>query len=280
MPEDFVLRALAAGIGVALIAGALGCFVVWRRMAYFGDSLAHSALLGVALGILYGFSVHLGTIVVCSAFAVLLVWLRQKNVLATDTLLGILAHAALSVGVVAVSFLDSPRFDLHGYLFGDVLAVTARDLYWIYGGAAIVLGLLMANWSSLTLMTIHEDLARAEGVNTFWMHMLLMFLMTVVVAVFLRIVGILLITSMLIIPAATARQLVRSTGAMAVAAALLGAAAVIAGIFGSMVFDTPSGPSIVAAASLMFAVVFPLSLLGGARSGANEPGRRPVRTRA
>lgn len=280
MLEDFVLRALIAGVGVALIAGALGCFVVWRRMAYFGDSLAHSALLGVALGLLYGFSVNLGTIAVCSAFAVLLVWLRQKHVLATDTLLGILAHAALSVGVVAVSFLDNTRFDLHGYLFGDILTVTAHDLWWIYGGAVVVLGLLLANWPALTLMTIHEDLARAEGVNTFLMHLLLMFLMTIVVAVFLRIVGILLITSMLIIPAATARQLVRSTGAMAAAAAALGAAAVVAGIFGSMVFDTPSGPSIVAAAALMFAVVFPLSLMVRARNRApNEPAE-PARRRA
>ncbi len=255
MPDDFILRAVGAGVGVALVAGALGCFVVWRRMAYFGDSLAHSALLGVALGLLYGFGVGPGTVLVCSVFAVLLVWLQQKRVLATDTLLGILAHAALAVGMVAISFLDNPRFDLHGYLFGDVLTVTPQELYWIYGGGVVVLGLLFVNWPSLVLMAVHEDLAKAEGVSVFWTQLLLMFLMTIVVAVSIRIVGILLITALLVIPAAAARQLARSPEAMAVAAAVIGVLAVIGGIFGSVKFDTPSGPSIVTAAAGMFAVL-------------------------
>ncbi|MEH6547839.1 MAG: iron chelate uptake ABC transporter family permease subunit [Sneathiella sp.] len=255
MGDDFVIRALIAGIGVALIAGPLGCFVVWRRMSYFGDSLAHSALLGIALGLLYGINVNLGTIIVCSVFALLLVWLQHRRVLATDTLLGILAHAALSIGMVAISFLDNPRFDLHSYLFGDILTVRMTDLYWIYGGGVVVIALIVANWSSLTLMTIHEDLARAEGVNTMWSNILLMLLMTIVVAVSIRIVGILLVTSLLIIPAATARQLVTSPENMALMAALLGLCAVIGGIFGSVQFDTPSGPSIVTAAAFMFAVI-------------------------
>lgn len=259
--DPFIIRAASAGIGVALIAGTLGCFVVWRRMAYFGDSLAHSALLGVALGLLYGFSVNIGIMIICFIFAVILVWLQQKRVLATDTLLGILAHAALSIGMVAISFLDNPRFDLHAYLFGDILTVKSEDLYWIYGGVIIVLGLLFANWSSLTLMTINEDLAKAEGVKTFWANFLLMLLMTIVVAVSIRFVGILLITSMLIIPAATARQFSRSPELMAAISSLLGIIAVIVGISGSMEFDTPSGPSIVTAAALMFAVLFPLTLV-------------------
>ena len=259
--DDFILRALGAGIGVALVTGVLGCFVVWRRMAYFGDSLAHSALLGIALGLLSGFGVNLGIVLVCFAFAVVLVWLQQQRVLATDTLLGILAHSGLAAGMVAISFFDGPRFDLHAYLFGDVLAVTANDLYWIYGGSVVVLGLLLANWSSLTLMSIHEDLAKAEGVNTFWMRLLLMFMMTIVVAVAIRIVGILLITSMLIIPAAAARQLARSPEAMAIAASFIGVIAVFAGLYGSMEFDAPTGPSIVTAAAVLFAALFSVTLL-------------------
>ena len=258
MFETFVLRALAAGIGVALVVGALGCFVVWRRMAYFGDSLAHSSLLGIALGLLYGFSVNLGIVVVCSGFAVLLVWMQHKHLLATDTLLGILAHASLSLGMVALSFLDYLQFDLHSYLFGDILTVTNSDLLWIYLGGVVVIGLLIANWSSLTLMTIHEDLAKAEGVNTFRTQLVLMFLMTIVVAFSVRIVGILLITSLLIIPAATARQLAKTPEAMAIIASIIGVLAVLLGIFGSMQFDTPSGPSIVTAASLLFVIVFPI----------------------
>ena len=252
MLDGFLIKALAAGIGVALVVGVLGCFVVWRRMAYFGDSLAHSSLLGIALGLLYGFSINIGIIIVCSIFAVVLVWLQHKQVLTTDTLLGLLAHASLSLGMVALSFLDYIQFDLHAYLFGDILTVTYQDLLWIYAGGAFVLGLLISQWSSLTLMTIHEDLAKAEGVKTFAVQLLLMFLMTIVVAFSVRIVGILLITSMLIIPAASARQLAKTPEAMAVIASVLGVLAVIFGLMGSMHFDTPSGPSIVTAASLQF----------------------------
>jgi zinc transport system permease protein len=258
--DPFLLRAVAAGIGVALAAGALGCFVVWRRMAYFGDSLAHSSLLGVALGLALGIGPHWGVAVVCSGFAVLLVWLQRKHALPTDTLLGILAHAALSVGMVAVSLAELPGFNVERYLFGDVLSVSASDVGYVYVGAAIVLLLLARHWPSLVLMTLHEDLAKAEGINTFRMHLLLVFLMAATVSVSVRIVGMLLITSLLIIPAATARQLTRSPHRMAVAASLLGAASVLAGVFASARFDTPSGPSIVAAAALMFALLFPLSL--------------------
>jgi zinc transport system permease protein len=260
MLDPFILRALIAGIGVAVIAGVMGCFVVWRRMAYFGDSLAHCALLGIALGLLTGLNVNLGTLFVCTTFAIILVWLQQKRVLATDTLLGILAHAALSVGMVTISFLNQ-RVDLQAYLFGDILTVNLQEIYWIFGGGLIVLTLLFANWSSLILTTIHEDMAKAEGIRTFYNKLLLMFLMTIVVAISIRIVGILLITSMLIIPAATARQLSRSPEVMACIAAIIGALAVIGGIYGSIHFDTPSGPTIVTASAFMFALLFPLSLL-------------------
>ncbi len=261
--DPFILRALAAGIGVALIAGMLGCFVVLQKMAYFGDSLAHSALLGIALGVLFDFDVTFGIIAVSFVFAILLFALQRRRVLATDTLLGILSHAALSIGLVAISFIGSARIDLFSYLFGDILTVRLQDLLWIYGGGVVVVTLMFMNWSSLILMTIHEDLARAEGVKTLFTNMVFMLLITIVVAVSIRIVGILLITSMLIIPAATARQLVRLPESMAALACLFGCLAVVLGIFGSLEFDTPTGPSIVTAASLIFALVFPLSWYSG-----------------
>ncbi len=253
--EPFLIRALLAGIGVAFIAGPMGCFVVWRRMAYFGDSLAHSALLGIALGLAVGISTTLATIAVCSVFALLLVWLQQKKLLASDTLLGILAHGALSFGLITMSLLEQ-RADLYAYLFGDILTVSARELWWIYGGGAFVLALLAWNWRAFLLMSVSEDLARAEGIRTFWIQLLLMFLIAVVVAVSIRIVGILLISSLLIIPAATARQVARSPEAMAVYAGVLGVVAVGFGLVGSLAFDTPSGPSIVVASALFFIVFF------------------------
>ena len=165
MIEPFLIRAIIAGIGVAIITGAIGCFVVWRKMAYFGDSLAHSALLGVALGLVLGISTNLGTMIICSVFAILLIWLQQKKVLATDTLLGILAHAALSIGMVTLSLMER-SVDLHSYLFGDILAVTKHEIFLIVFGGLVVLTFLFFNWSSFVLTTINEKLAKSEGLNT------------------------------------------------------------------------------------------------------------------
>ena len=167
--EPFLINAVLAGVAVAVITGVMGCFVVWRRMAYFGDSLAHSALLGVALGFAVGVAVNLGIIIICSIFAVLLLWL------ATDTLLGILAHSALSIGMVTISIMGQ-RIDLHSILFGDILTVTRSELWWIYIGGIIVMIMLVTNWSSLVLMTLQEDLAQAEGVRVLFCNLLLMFL--------------------------------------------------------------------------------------------------------
>lgn len=259
MFDQFIINALIAGIGVAIVASILGCFVVWRRMAYFGDSLAHSSLLGIALGLLTGINVSLSTILVCSFFAAMLVWLQHKKVLATDTLLGILAHGALSIGMVTISLLGQ-RVDLHAYLFGDILTVGKNEIYLIYGLGILVCLILWRSWSSLVLMTINEDIAKADGVKTFVLQLLFMFLMTVVVAISIRVVGILLITSMLIIPAATARQIARSPHEMALFAALIGIASVLVGLFGSINFDSPTGPTIVTASALMFAIIFPVAL--------------------
>ena len=255
MLEPFILRALVAGMGVAIVAGVMGCFIVWRRMAYFGDSLAHSALLGVGLGLVTGLGVNLGVIIICFAFALLLLWLQQKKVLATDTLLGIMAHAALSTAMVVISLLNQ-RIDLHAFLFGDILTVTWHEIWWIYIGGAIILIALSYYWSSLVLMTIHEDLAKAENVRTLFCQLLLILLVTIMVAVSIRIIGILLITSMLIIPAASARLLVRSPEAMAIAASLLAIFAVGFGIFVSIQLDTPSGPSIVVSSAGLFVILF------------------------
>ena len=254
MIEPFIFRAIIAGIGVAIIAGAIGCFVVWRKMAYFGDSLAHSALLGVALGLVLGISTNLGTIIICSIFAIVLIWLQQKKILATDTLLGILAHSALSVGMVTLSLLEK-SVDLHSYLFGDILAVNSSEIYYILFGGFFVLIFLYFNWSSFVLMTIDEKLARAEGINVVMNQLLIMLLMTIVVAVSFKIVGLLLITSLLIIPAASARQLAHSPELMAVISSVLAVFSVILGILSSIYLDTPSGPSIVVMSALIFVMV-------------------------
>ena len=265
--DDFVLRALLGGVGVALIAGPLGAFVVWRRMAYFGDALAHSALLGVALGILAGVGRNLAVIAVCLGLAILLVTLQRSRRLASDTLLGILAHSALSLGLVAVSFLDNVRVDLMAWLFGDILAVSASDLAWIWGGAALALAILAALWRRLLSITVHEDLARVEGVPVTLTGLAFMGLIALVIALAMQVVGILLITSLMIIPAAAARRLAATPEGMACIAALAGMSAVGLGLGGSLAWDTPTGPSIVVAAALLFLLSLLMPFTAAPRRG-------------
>ena len=250
--DNFLLYALLGGIGLAIVAGPLGCFVVWRRMAYFGDSLAHSALLGVALGFLLSIELTAGIAVTCVIFSLAIVALQEQRRIATDTLLGILSHTALSIGLVALSLMGSMRVDLLGYLFGDILAVTAQDLIAIYAGGALALIVLAAIWRDLLAMTVHEELARAEGVAVFRVRLVFTLLLAVVVAISMKVMGILLITSMLIIPAATARRFARTPEGMAALASAIGILAVALGLTASLRWDTPSGPSVVVAAFTLF----------------------------
>ncbi len=252
MLDDFFVRAIIAGIGVAVVAGPLGCFIVWRRMAYFGDAMSHSALLGVALAILIDVNVMFGVVAVTTLIAFALLSLQRRPWLATDTLLGILAHGALSLGLVAVGLMAWLRLDLLSYLFGDILAVTVADLGWIYGGGAIVLAALCAIWRPLLAATVHEDLAKAEGIPTARVRLLFMVLIALVIALAMKLVGILLITALLIIPAAAARRFAATPEQMAVGAAIIGSMAVVLGLEASLMVDTPSGPSIVVAATVLF----------------------------
>jgi zinc transport system permease protein len=254
MLDDFFVRAIVAGIGVAIVAGPLGCFVVWRRMAYFGATMAHSALLGVALGFLLEIQPYLGVMAVTVLVAILLVLLQRSRGLSDDTLLGILAHTALAVGLVVIGLMTWIRLDLMGYLFGDILAVTTTDIFWIYLGGAGVLVTLAGIWRHLLATTVHEDLARAEGVPSVQVRLIFMLLIALVIALAMKLVGVLLIVSLLIIPAATARRFARTPEQMAVIAAFLGAAAVILGLQGSLHLDMPSGPAIVVAAAAFFAM--------------------------
>lgn len=252
--DDFLVRALLAGIGVALIAGPLGCFVVWRRMAYFGDACAHAALLGVAIALLTELPILAGVLVVTLAMATGTAALASRRY-AMDTVLGVAAHAALAAGLVALSLVEGVRVDLMGYLFGDVLAVSVADLAVIWGGALIVGLLLLRFWRGLLNATLNEELAVAEGGHPDRYRLLLNLLLAFLIAIAMKIVGVLLITAMLIIPAAAARPLSKTPEVMAVLAILLGVIAVVSGLRASLTFDTPTGPSIAVAAAIGFLVV-------------------------
>jgi zinc transport system permease protein len=252
MFDDFFLRAILAGIGIALTTGPLGCFIVWRRMAYFGDTMAHSALLGVALSLLFNLNIIVAVFVVAAGVSLLLLLLQRTGSLSADSLLGILSHASLSVGLVILAFMTWVRIDLVSFLFGDILAVNEGDIDIIWGGGILVLMALVWLWRPMIAATVSEDLAEAEGLNPKRARLIFMLLLALVIAIAMKIVGILLITSLLIIPAATARRFSASPEVMAVLSAVVGVVAVIGGLYGSLQFDTPSGPSIVVAALSLF----------------------------
>ncbi len=252
MLDDFFIRALIAGIGVALTAGPLGCFVVWRRMAYFGDTMAHSALLGVALSLLFNLNLLICVFAVAVVISLLLLVLQRRKALSADALLGILSHSTLAIGLVLVGFMSSVRIDLMAFLFGDILAVTRSDIALIWGGGAIVLVAIASLWRRLVASTVSEDIAEAEGLRPHQTRLLFMLLMALVIAMAMKIVGIMLITALLIIPAATARRFSTTPETMAILASLIGVLAVCAGLFGSLHYDTSSGPSIVVAALVLF----------------------------
>ena len=254
MIPDFLLYALIAGLTLALVAGPLGSLVVWRRMAYFGDTLSHAALLGVAIGLMLDVSPTLAVVVGCILLALLLVTLQQRQPLASDTLLGILAYSTLSLGLVALSFMQDVRIDLMSYLFGDLLAVGPQDLLWIVGGSAVVLAALAWLWRPLLAITVHEELAKVEGLPVAAIRLALMLLIAVVIAVAMKIVGVLLITSLLIIPAAAAQRHARTPEQMAIGASVVGLIAVCAGLAMSWYLDSPAGPSIVVCAAALFLI--------------------------
>ena len=229
-------------------------------MSYYGESIAHSSLLGVGLGILLGTGINFGVIIVCLLFGILFLWLQQSKILSTDTLLGVLAHLALSIGIIVIS-LNRIKIDIEAFLFGDILTVSSSDLWIMYLGVGITILLILINWSSLLLVTIDEDLARAEGINPIYINLLLTIVLTIVVAVSLQIIGLLLITAMLIIPTATSRRLANSPGQMALIATLVGVISVISGIFLSVELDAPSGPSIVVISAILFFLSYLFGLM-------------------
>lgn len=264
MFDDFFLRAVVAGVGLALTTGPLGCFIIWRRMAYFGDTISHSALLGVALSLLFQLNLTLSVFAVAALVSILLLLLQRRQALSADALLGILSHATLAIGLVIVAFMSWVRIDLIAFLFGDILAVSQSDIAVIWGGGIFVLAAIAWLWRPLLASTVNPELAEAEGLRPERARLLFMLLMAVVIAIAMKIVGILLITALLIIPAATARRFAATPETMAILASLLGAIAVVGGLFGSLRYDTPSGPSIVVAALVLFIFsLLPLVRRGG-----------------
>ena len=253
---ELLLWPWLGGMMIAATTGPLGAFVVWRRMAYFGDTLAHAALLGVALGWIFHINLTLAVVLFCLLLAILLSTLMYQRIIAADTLLGILSHSSLAIGLVIISLFNDQPVDLMAMLFGDLLAISAEDMLWVGASAMIILGLLIYFWQPLLSHTICPELAHVEGVNTTFMRTLLFVLIAMVIAIAMKVVGVLLITSLLIIPAASARRLSTTPEQMAIWASVLGCLSVSGGMALSWHYDSPAGPSVVVVASVLFFTLY------------------------
>ena len=252
LTEPFFIRARLAGLGIAIVAGPIGCFIVWRRMAYFGETLAHAGLLGVGVGLLFNVNITLGAVVAAILVALLLLALKRQQQVATDTLLGILSHTALALGIITIGLVTGAITGHLDILFGDVLTVSKNDVMIIWIGAIAVLAILAYLWRDLIAISVHEDLARAEGVNVPWVELIFLITMAAVTAFAMKIVGLLLITALTLIPAAAARRMANSPEAMALWSILFAGIEAIFGLLMSALYGTIAGPSIVLGASFLF----------------------------
>ncbi|MCF8474298.1 MAG: metal ABC transporter permease [Emcibacter sp.] len=254
MIDDFILKAMGAGILVAIAAGPLGCFMIWRRMAYFGDTISHSALMGVGLGLALGTANPWVIVMTCVFISAILLLLERGRKFSTDTLLGILAHSALSFGLIIIALQESLRQDMMFFLIGDILTITTDDTLGIAFMTITALAGLAYIWKSLLCITVHEDLAQVEGVNILRTKIIYMILIALLVAFSMKVIGALLITSLMIIPAAAARNISTSPFQMAIYSMLLGSISVVMGILMSAHLDIPAGPAVVLSALILFLV--------------------------
>ena len=260
MINDFFIRALIAGIGISIITAPLGCFVIWRRLSYFGDTLSHSALLGIGIGIFLGLNFTISVFILCAILSLLLVFLQTRTRLPSDALLGLLSHSILAVGLVSLAAMTWVRFDLLNLLFGDILAVSKLDLLFIWVGGIFILLLLYIIRRPLFADTVNSDIAKAEGMNTEVANLIYVLLLALVISIALKIVGVLLITGLLILPAAAARNISNSPSSMIVFSICVSVMSVLIGLFTSLELDTPSGPSIIVAALVLFIIsLFPFN---------------------
>jgi len=257
--DEFIFRALLGGIGLAIISGPLGCLVIWQRMAFFGAALSHAALLGVALGLLFSMHLQLTILFICLLVSVFLVILTKHINLGLDTLLAILAHGSLALGILMIGLIPSVRIDLMAYLFGDILSIQWIDVFIVYAGGAITLLVLYKIWTPLLSLIIQQDLALVDGVSEDKTRLIFLLLLSFVVAISIHIVGVLLVVSMLIIPAACARSFSRSPEQMSLFAAIIGCTSIIFGLLLSFHLDTAAGPSIVVSASIIFLIIISVS---------------------
>lgn len=262
---EFLLRALLGVSLLAVVTGPVGCLIVWRRMAFFGDTLAHAALLGIALALAFKLPVTLGILLSSSAVALVLARMNRREI-ASDTLLGVLSPTALALGLLALSRMPDVRVDLMGYLFGDILAISWTELWGMLalaGGTIVVLSLL---WKKLLASVVAPDLAQVAGLPLRWLETVLLLLLAFIIALGIQMVGVLLLSALLLIPTTIARRFSSSPEQMALLSICSGVISGIAGLALSYLYDWPAGPAIVASAAGLLVLSAVLRSVPGVRA--------------
>jgi len=249
---EFMWMALLGGVGLAIISAPLGVFMVWQRQSYFGATLAHSALLGISIGLFLEIDLTLSIIVISMLVALAIFTLSHYRHLSTDTLLGIMAHSTLAIGLILINLQNNIQMDLMAFLFGDILSVNKTDLTLILFTSVLLWLFYLKHWRSLLNLTLNHELAQVEGVAVKAVQLQYVLLLAFMIALSMKIVGVLLVTSLLIIPAAAARKLSRSPEQMLAYSMGIGVISVLLGLLTSFHYDLPTGPAIVVAATIIF----------------------------
>ncbi|RPD37767.1 hypothetical protein C0030_000760 [Candidatus Liberibacter solanacearum] len=256
MYNEFFIRALFAGIGIILSTGPLGCFIVWQRMTYFGDTIAHSALLGVAFSLMLNLPLPLCIFMVSALTSIILLQIQKSEFIASDAILGVITHSTISISLIMLSFMTWVNTDLTSFLFGDILAVNTNDIIIIWSAGILNIVILIKIWKSLLATTVNYELAKAEGMQPEKVKLIFTMITALMISISIKFIGITLITSLLILPTVTARRFATSPENMVILTTVIGILGVILGLYGSLIFDTPSGPSIIITSLIFFILSF------------------------
>lgn len=251
--EAYMQRALLVALMLGPLCGFIGVFVTARRMSFFSDTVSHAALAGIAVGFWMGFQdPTIPMTLVSLGVAMLMLWLREKTDLLNDTIMALLLSGSVAFGIVVMSLLKGYRGELDRYLFGDILSVGPVDVGLAAVVVAIAGGWVLWNLNSLALITAHEDLAHVSGISVRALNYAFVILLTVVVSLSIRLLGIILVTSLLVIPPATARNLANNLRQQLLGSIAIGALGGFGGVVASFLLNLPCGPSIVLVSVGMF----------------------------
>ena len=249
---DFMGRALLAAIGMGCVSAVMGCFLLWRRMAFFGDAMAHAAVLGVALGTILQVNTYLFIALICLMTAVIVGILQQRSRIPVDTWLASISYTSLALGIIVIAKTTGIRIDTESILFGDILSVSRQDLIWIYAAVIVVWSFIIVCWQKLLMLTLDEELALTSGISVDALRLGFTFCLAIVTAVGIKASGALLLPALMILPAAAMARFSKSPEMMVAGATVISLLSVVLGIWVSFTFDTPSGPTIVVTACGFF----------------------------